>query len=194
MNEEEQSWVKQHINVMVRSGYYGIEDVEEMIIDECKYGYPGTPDDVKDQMIAFGRSEMAAFLETAKTWEEKTTNDRIRDAFAELTREHGVIALENAGYTMSDGWTDIAEAKHYNKSAWAGAFFHMQDVERGIEGDGLMLAYGAFVDDDTHEPESLRAAKLICDVLEKHEVATSWNGSIDSRISIDPFEWKNVIR
>jgi hypothetical protein len=36
---------------------------------------------------------------------------QIADAFAELDRR-GIIALQNAGYTMSDGWSDVAEKRH----------------------------------------------------------------------------------
>ncbi|MBL8947922.1 MAG: hypothetical protein JNK45_32410 [Myxococcales bacterium] len=44
-------------------------------------------------------------------------------------------------------------------------FFHRQDVERAVEGAGLLLAFGAFARGDDHERESLRLAQLVRDVL-----------------------------
>ena len=37
---------------------------------------------------------------------------------------------------------------------------------------------------------SLEDKDKIREVLAKHGVTTSWNGSVDSRIVIEPFEWR----
>jgi len=66
-----------------------------------------------------------------------TVNDRIRRAFAELNKR-GIVALQNAGMTMSDGWEDANETA--TSSTRGATFYHRQDLERAMHGEGLLLA------------------------------------------------------
>ncbi|MFO0636466.1 MAG: hypothetical protein U0168_26850 [Nannocystaceae bacterium] len=77
---------------------------------------------------------------------------------------------------MSDGWEDVHDARARVPDAFGGAFFHRQDVERAVDGGELMLAFGAFAGGDEHEPQSLRLARLLCEVLGSG-VPTEWNGT-----------------
>lgn len=118
-------------------------------------------------------------------WPANTVNDRISAAFLELS-ERGIVALENAGYTMSDGWCDVGEAAEgLSVPVRGGCFFHWQDVERGVSGEGLLLAFGADAERGSRE-----VAREICEVLDKHEVANEWDGDVDKRIRILPFSWQ----
>jgi hypothetical protein len=116
-------------------------------------------------------------------------NKQIAAAFAELDRR-GIIALQNAGYTMSDGWSDVAEQRHRAEQKGrvmrGGVFYHGQDAARARAGGPLYLAFGSFADDPEHEPLSLALARETCEVLLAHGLKTTWNGSIDSRIAITP--------
>jgi hypothetical protein len=71
----------------------------------------------------------------------------LRAAF-ETLNSIGIVALENAGYTQSDGWDDVNEiANRLNDSGKrprAGVFYHGQDVARGRRGEGLMLTFGSY--------------------------------------------------
>lgn len=124
-------------------------------------------------------------------WSEPTLNDAIDSAFEELNA-NGIIAMENAGYTMSDGWSDVNEVAGYQDTPPRGAvFYHGQDLERGVAGQGLMLAFGAYESHPSkHEAASLAIAREVCDTLERHGVRTEWNGSLNERIRIPPFEWR----
>jgi hypothetical protein len=53
-------------------------------------------------------SELAVKATAEKTWPRVTDCDRLDAVFAELDRG-GTIALQNAGYTMSDGYSDVGE-------------------------------------------------------------------------------------
>ena len=69
----------------------------------------------------------------------------------------GIIALHNAGYTMSDGLDDVGEVYERRKAKGLASrgycFYHGQDVERAIVGGGLFLAFGDMRD----EPEAAPA-------------------------------------
>lgn len=117
-------------------------------------------------------------------------NDGIDAAFDELNAT-GIVALQCAGYTMSDGWSDVNHrASTRTPPPWGACFYHEQDLERAVAGRGLLLAFGAYEDDDAkHEARSLEVAKRICEVLKKHGVATEWDGTVEQRIRIPPFQW-----
>lgn len=185
MDEKRKAYLKEQLRIAVGCGYGDVETVREDFLervrDEGAARLEGWQAKLERALDAQRRRE--------QSWSKATINDRITAAFAEL-RAAGVIALEDAGYTMSDGWCDVGEASEDQPDAWAGVFFHRQDVERAIEGHGLWLAFGAFVEGEAHAPESLRLARLVCETLQRHGVKTTWNGEIDSRIEIDPFKWQ----
>lgn len=114
-------------------------------------------------------------------------------AFAEL-RRRGILALRNAGYTQSDGWSDIAEHRHRAEQAGerprGGVFYHGQDAARAREGGPLYLAFGAFgTFDDGSEHEaaaSVAIAQEVVEVLRAHGFRVAWDGTVGQRIAIEP--------
>jgi len=197
IEDRTREYLEQSIDVAVRCGYGSerrvLERVEEQVRDELAYGsakLEGAQLDAEvERFLQKTRNELVAHRQLEQTWTERTVNDCIDAAFAALEDE-GIVALQDAGYTMSDGWSDVHEARDEVDGAWGAVFFHRQDVERGVEGGGLMLAFGAFADGDTHEAESLRLAARACEVLGAHGVDTQWSGSIKARVEIKPFEWR----
>lgn len=164
-------------------------------------GY-GTPDDLRAQFVRLVgtradaarwdhelEASLAAQAAREHTWSALTHNDRIDLAFADLN-ESGIIALQDAGYTMSDGWEDIGNAADETPNARGGAFFHRQDVERAMSGEGLFIAFGSFDNGPWHASLSVMIAQEICDTLARHGVSARWSGDVDSRIATEPFEWK----
>ena len=122
------------------------------------------------------------------SWPSTTDCDRLDQAFAELNARW-IIALQNAGYTMSDGLSDVSEAlrKGGRKGVVGYCFYHGQDLERAVAGGGLMLAFG-----DLHDERSKRAeiGRCVRDVLESHGLTVQWNGDSEKRLSIPNIDWK----
>ncbi len=189
--------IREHItrtlDVAVRSGYGDLEQIREDLHEQVRDEFRKEPaDTIAAELARFDavlERHWAEQLEAEVTWPARTINDRIDAAFLSL-EQRGIVALQDAGYTMSDGWDDIHEAAREVDGAWGGVFFHRQDVERAVDGDGLMLAFGAFASGDDHEPESLRLAREVCEVLEQCGVPTDWDGTIRKRINIPPFAWQ----
>jgi hypothetical protein len=125
--------------------------------------------------------------------QEPTPRQRLKQVFATLN-ERGIVALENAGYTISDGWADVNEratklAKAGNKPR-GGAFYHGQDRERAKRGDGVWLTFGAYVTGKRQAAASLAVAREIVAVLKEHGFSPKWNGTIEQRIHSGRFEWR----
>jgi hypothetical protein len=189
--------IREHIartlDVAVRSGYGSQDEIRTRLVEQVEDEFrERDADSIGAEVAHFEAALERAWtvqLEAEATWEPRTVNDRLDAAFDEL-RQRGVVALQDAGYTMSDGWEDIHDAAREIDGAWGGVFFHRQDVERAVDGGGLLLAFGAFVGGSEHEPESLRLAREVCDVLAAHDIPTEWDGTLDRRIAIPPFLWQ----
>ena len=177
----------------MRSGYGTLDEVRERLVEQVRDEFRlEEPETIANEVTHFEAMLERAWRDQQQaeaSWPENTTNDRLDAAF-EALRERGIVALQDAGYTMSDGWEDIHDARRDVEGAWGGVFFHRQDVEGAVDGQGLMLAFGAFAKGDDHEPESLRLAREVCAVLGQHDVATEWDGTLGKRISIPPFDWR----
>lgn len=166
----------------VWSGFYGPDEVQEMIADILE-------EDADESMLrdAVGQ-EFAAKSAAEVSWPDRTDCDRLDIAFAALNRS-GIIVLANAGYTMSDGIDDVGEvlrAKERSKVKGY-CFYHGQDVERAIDGGGLMIAFG---DLDGDKLKKVEIGNIVRGMLESQGFKVDWNGDSETRLHIPQFEWQ----
>ena len=68
-----------------------------------------------------------------------------------------------------------AHASPANGATPRGAvFYHTQDLERGVAGEGLMLGFGVFHEDNDGDLEgNARLGQEVCQVLAAHGVVTA---------------------
>ncbi len=123
---------------------------------------------------------------------ELSPRKRLRAAFEEL-KTLGIVALENAGYTQSDGWDDANEiATKLNvagKRPRAAVFYHGQDTARGRRGEGLFLTFGSYARKHA-DKDSVAVGHLIVEVLKAHGFDPDWDGTIQTRINTGKFKWR----
>ncbi|MBC8074125.1 MAG: hypothetical protein IAG13_37745 [Deltaproteobacteria bacterium] len=190
--EQSLEYLRARVDTAVRGGFLDAEqiadEIAEWVADELD------DEEATDELVQLATTKLAALREAEATWTQRTTNDAIDAAFAELEAA-GIIALQNAGYTQTEGWEDVAQAADERVPKRGvplrgAVFYHGQDLERGVAGQGLMIAFGAFEDGPRHEAESLAIARELCEMLTRHGVAHVWNGSIDQRVGVTPFAWQ----
>jgi hypothetical protein len=162
-------------------------DIEERAADE------GVEDAVAE-LKKLARDLFAKRKAQEAKWKKATMNDRIDAAFVALNKA-GIVAMQNAGYTMSMGWEDCnekaTELAQAGKRPRGATFYHGQDLERGVKNEGLMLVYGAYEDDDDkHDASSIAIAREVIATLTQLGVKTKWNGKVETRVEIRPFEWQ----
>ena len=128
----------------------------------------------------------------AKAKPKKVGRTQLDAAFAELNK-NGIVALQDAGYTMSNGWEDANGEAHERREAGldskGACFYHRQDRERAEKGDGLHLAFGAYAEDKDHERASIALGQEIVEVLKKHGFKPRWDGTTTQRIHTGKFAW-----
>jgi hypothetical protein len=181
MNDDDQ-YVLDTIKLWVWSGFYSPDEVQEMIEDILEDGC----DEV--MLRAAIAPEFARKREAEQAWPAITDCDRLDVAFWRL-HEAGVCAIENAGYTLSDGYTEVSEAVaqappgHYHGYC----FYHGQDVERAVQGQGLMLAFGDLKD---RKDEGVAVGHAVVKALAAAGLKAEWSGELGQRIGLPDIDWR----
>ncbi|NMO18098.1 hypothetical protein HPC49_19215 [Pyxidicoccus fallax] len=187
-HEEQWEHLRSRIEVAVLGGYIDEKEILAHAEEDLEEG-----SSEHESLPSYARRLLDEQRAAEARWTEPTVNDAITRAFDELN-SRGIVALENAGYTKSEGWEDVGNVAKYSYEPMRGAtFFHGQDVERGVLGAGLWLAFGALDADGNPSDDdaaSLAIAHEVRETLARHGVPTEWNGSVEQRIHIPPFDWR----
>ena len=190
MNAEVIEHLKRYLRVRVLGGFEEyeaiVDSVAGVVADEL-----GRRDAQLESVLT---SYLSAFItetvDAQSRWQGTSVNDNIDLAFAELEAKD-VIALQNAGYTISSGWECVAEERAHRPRAKGAVFYHGQDLERAVEGGGLYLAFGALgASSSSRADDAVEIGRHVCAALAKRGVATEWDGTSAKRIRIPPFEWR----
>jgi hypothetical protein len=179
----------------VWSGFHYAEEILESATEAIEDGTYSEleEENFEPEMIAqLVDEEISRKLADEKSWPKVTDCDRLTTAFEKLTA-NGIVSLENAGYTIGDGWDEYREVVHAQFEikgtldlVRGGCFYHEQDLERAVAGNGLQLAYSAA---SGNFLETLGVAKEIVDVLEQQGLSPAWNGNVEHRIQL-PIKWQ----
>lgn len=173
------------IKVWVWSGFRSEVEAADMLEDHLSEEEALTdPDAIRKALAAEFKTKAAA----EKSWPKETDCDRLDRAFDALMAA-GICALHNAGYTQSDGHADVAQELHdQGRAKFHGyCFYHGQDVERAVHGDGLLIAFG---DLDDNETKSVTVGRAVVEALKKERFTIEWDGTVKKRIDIRNIDWK----
>jgi hypothetical protein len=170
----------------VWSGYYSRDELLESLDESLEDEEIGELE--RRRYVAFLEAELARKAAAAKDWPKVTDCDRLDEAFAALNAQ-GIMALQNAGYTMSDGASDIAEAlDEAGRENFLGyCFFHFQDLERVVDGHPLLLAFG---DIDPADVRKLEAGRIVEAVMKQSGFDVQWNQDTETRIELHGLKWQ----
>lgn len=189
MNEfEEEYWEQLH--TLIWTGFYNLDQLSEVLQDMIEdHSYQELEEPADQPMLQQKvEREFQRKIEEEKSWPETTDCDRLNTAFEEMN-QIGIIAIQNAGYTISDGIEDVSqEVEERNSKQILGyCFYHQQDLEHAIEDRELHLAFGDLSDN----PEQMVSVGIrVKQILEKHRFDVEWDEDPEKRISILDFDWK----
>lgn len=172
------------IRQAVWSGFHDAQDIEALIEDLLL----DDPDLDPGELGRFARAQQQAKEQAQASWPPRTDCDRLDAAFSALAQER-VLALHNAGYTRSDGHVEAGEVlDDAPEGAFDGyCFYHGQDVERAVDGDGLWIAFD-HVEGDAGDRAGV--ARRVMTALTAAGLSPEWTGDVDRRIHIPVLDWK----
>lgn len=168
-------------------GYHAADAIDGWIEENAAADAGVDLERVKDfAAAAFARKRAA---ETR--WPEDTDCDRLDRAFAAL-HEQGVCAVQWAGDTLDEGLASVGDqinADGVPQGRYTGyCFFHSQDMDHALDGEGLMLAFGP-VDAET-EADAVRIGRRVCEALQREGLRTEWDGTVEHRIAVPSLRWQ----
>jgi len=186
MTEDDQEQALEHIRHLVWSGFYDADRIVVIVCDEIFE--QGEID--RALGVALVAAELESKLAEEQTWPHPTDCDRLDEAFHELNGKN-IISLQNAGYTQSDGLDDVSEIWN-NGGAHASpiigyCFYHGQDLERAVNGEGLMLTFG---DINGTDERGIEVGRIITEVLAAKGLKVVWDGTISKRILLPEIQWR----
>ena len=175
----------------LRSSATPIEELVDELPERFFEHFPDTFDEPTTKRLLV---ELSAWTErfvaeektNEESWSTATGNDRLTAAF-EMLRERDLVALEDAGVSIQDGWGGVGlRQRRQHRGA---VFFHQQDVLDAIRGDELLLAFGAF-EERPGAPSSEAIGQEVMEALTAHGLSPSWSGDASERIRLKPFPWQ----
>jgi hypothetical protein len=144
---------------------------------------------LRRQASAALREALARHRAAEICWPAITDCDRLDAAFAALEAD-GIVARQNFTCCGTCGateiWEEIEAAQAQGVAVQGYAFFHMQDTDSAVEGDGLYLNYGAC---ETGESASIAIGHRVVAALEAQGLTTGWDGRLETRIGV-AIDWK----
>ncbi len=157
------------VHTMVAGGFLDADEIDAELDD--RVAVEGGGESLRsrlDRLVTFERDALAI-----KKPPSPCINEAIDAAFAELDA-NGVVALQSAGFTQSDGWNDAdaitsERAKHGRKPRGA-CFYSLQALEGAVRGEGLRLTFGAYSNGSSKEMDDRAIAREVVETLVKHGV------------------------
>jgi len=175
------------IQTYVRGGFAGRDRIIEIFCEEMYE--PGELNE--SEVIVSVDAAITNLAKERSTWPTITDCERLDHVFDALNKR-GIIAIQNAGYTQSDGYDDVMEARarHPNPDGLVGyCFYHGQDLERAVNGLGLFLAFGP-IEAKNEQSDGPRVGFAIVEELAQAGFDTEWDGTFSERIRIPKIDWK----
>lgn len=168
-------------------GYYAAEAIMRWIDEGAAEGEEFDLEDIK----AFATATLEKKRAAEAQWPQLTDCDRLDEAFGKLN-EQGLCVLQCAGNTMSDGQEEVSQildAEDAEPGRYQGyCFFHSQDIDRALYGDGLMLAFGAANPRD--RDGAVRVGQMVIEALAQQGLQARWDGRAGNRIEVPALRWQ----
>lgn len=182
MNQELIDEINDEIQLLIKSGFYGDDEILEIIDDEF------IEEDISEDLISKLLLENKERIDEIEDDSEDFVN--LRNAFLDLTKER-IISIHNAGYDIEEGIQDSFELyTHLRNNSYdpiGFCFYTFEDIENVIVDNALCIAFGDFEYD---EEKGLEIAKTVVGTLKDYGFDINWNESVDEIIEIENFNWK----
>lgn len=149
--------------------------------------------DIATAAVGITDEELAEHHRVQRCWTRPTDCDRLDRAFAEL-EEEGIFARQNFTCCSTCGHAQLRQetttAQQAGIAVVGYVFYHEQDTERAVFGDGVYLGFGAVADGT----ESIRnVGRRVVRALEHNGLTALWNGSYTDciRVQLDWKRWRD---
>ena len=175
-------------------GFSSVEKIKEAIIEEVEDN--GFEDEISEEWInSTIENEYEKLKEERQNWKSPTDTEKLIKAFNDLCKEN-IIALHKAGYTTSDGESDVAEVEaELRKSGVISdgyCFYHEQDLARAISPEDSRLTIAFNKIDNSNDEVAIQVGRRVVKKLKEHGFDIIWNENATRKIEISNFKWEKI--
>lgn len=177
--------ISYEIQLLLKTGFYNDEEIVEIIDDEF----------IEENLR---KNQILKLFEETKSGFDTLSEDsedllRLKESFINLSKNHKIISIHNAGYDIEEGIQDAFELYTHlrnNKYDVEGfCFYSFEDIEFALDENILNIAFGDFEYD---EKKALDIGKRVADELKSNGFKVRWDETVDERIEIMDFTWQKV--
>lgn len=179
--------VEETARSLVHGGYATFEEAVEAVTDSYEEEEAVTPQFVRAVVQRVWRERAAE----QESWPATTDVDRLHAVFQALEAD-GIVARADFTCCQTCGHAEIGDEA--DDSARGYVFFHRQDTESAVSGDGVWLAFGSLAGADhpvDHAKADEAVGRDVVAALMGGGLPVEWNGSVRTRIRVGPMEWQN---
>ena len=190
---EIQNEIEEALFFVIHSGYYSneemLEQAQQIFEDVCLYDY-----NVPPPTAEYIEQTVKLLISCTPKISGKSNYIRLREIFDKLNKER-IIAVDFAGYTMSDGHSDVGQVfafmKENNIPRRGYCFYHQQDIERAID-KSIQFLHLAFHSMNDDKKIAVEIGERIVELLTESGFEVEWDKNPDTRIKINNFEWDKI--
>ncbi|MFG1927149.1 DUF6891 domain-containing protein [Cryptosporangium sp. NPDC048952] len=180
MDEDVRESAIDHIRTQVGRGS---RTFVEVVDDTVEYlGDEAEPGELRPVAWSIASDEFAAALAAQATWPERTDNDRLTEAFRALDAA-GIVARQDFACCQNCGLAEIGGTVPDPAAARGYVFYHQQDTDSAVAGEGVHLAYGLF-----GAPPTTEIGTEVTTALTAAGLPVNWDGTTGQRIHV-PLDW-----
>ncbi len=167
----------------VRGGFAPLEDIAESAVEAVQED-DTTADELRACAERLVSEVVAEVRDEEKNWPGVTDCDRLDRAFAAL-ESGGIVTRQHFTCCQTCGHAEIRDEVKQStargRQVLGYAFYHRQDTDRAVDGEGLYIAYGAT---ETGAAARVAIGTLVSDALSRHGLEVVWDGSDEKRIFV----------
>jgi hypothetical protein len=193
MTDDEQ-FIYDSIVSQVKMGFLPADEIREIVMEQVEDN--GFEEDISEEWVfPLIDKEFSKRLEESKNWKSPTDTERLIKAFEELCSMN-IIALHNAGYTTSEGESEVVaveeELRKRQVISDGYCFYHEQDLERAISPEEPCLTIAFQKVDNSDDQVTVAVGEKVVTVLKKNGLKVKWSETATEKIEIIYFRWQKV--
>lgn len=172
MNQDLVEEIDYLIDMLTKSGFFGVEEIIEILEDQF----------IEEEI------DFSNFNISLNNFSSINFN-KLENAFNGLAKRD-IVAIHNCGYDIEEGVADAFELNVHllnNKFKADGfCFYTFEDVEEAIEDEKLKITFGDF---ENSETKALEIGKTVVDALKSEGFSIVWDETVNCQIELNPFKW-----
>ncbi|KAL2862715.1 uncharacterized protein BJX67DRAFT_385412 [Aspergillus lucknowensis] len=179
--------MEEEAHILLKAGLHLVEDVERQVAEIADFFDQPVPTIIKE-IVATAREPV---LQEREQWSEDTDTDidKILEVFANLIENANIITKFNFSCCSRCAGTKIRSLATPGQVGYC--FFHEQDTDQAVKGQGLYIRYSALCPDRRRpeEKDEVAVGKAVASRLRDKGLEVDWNEDPGQPIKLPYFNW-----